>query len=227
MILLCNPHNPTGRLWTSNELERIASIACDYDLYVISDEIHSDIRPQGSAFTSFATTDKYSQLKSVILNAPSKAFNLAGCQNAYMLIKDPDLRERCDRAVNINEVCDVNPFGVAATIAAYNEGSEWLDAMNAYIRENLNTASGIIKKKLPEAVFSIPEAGYLLWLDLKAYGKSSEKLFETMLKHKVMLNRGTDYGPAEDGFMRLNTACPRALLEEGLSRVVAAIKDPD
>ena len=226
-ILLCNPHNPTGRLWTGDELEQIASIACDYDLYVISDEIHSDIRPQGSAFTSLATIDESFRLKSVILNAPSKAFNLAGCQNAYMLIKDPDLRERCDRAVNINEVCDVNPFGVAATIAAYNEGSEWLDAMNAYIRENLNIASGIIKKELSKAAFSIPDAGYLLWLDLKAYGKSSEKLFETMLKHKVMLNRGTDYGPAEDGFMRLNTACPRALLEEGLSRVVAAVKDPD
>ncbi len=225
VLLICNPHNPTGRLWTREELRRMGDIALEHGLYVISDEIHCDIRPGGSAFTPFASLgEKYAHI-SVTLNAPSKAFNLAGCQNAWMLIPDPKLRERCYRAVNINEVCDVNPFGVAAAIAACTQGGPWLDELNAYLRGNLEAASKFIRERLPKASFAIPEAGYLVWLDLRKYCKSSERLEQAILGRGVMLSAGTEYGPEGEGFMRLNTACPRALLMEGLERMALGVGD--
>jgi len=225
VLLICNPHNPTGRLWSRDELLRMGRIALEHGLYVISDEIHCDIRPSGSAFTPFASLGKEFASISVTLNAPSKAFNLAGCQNAYMVVPDPAVRERCDRAVNINEVCDVNPFGVAAAIAAYTEGRPWLDSLNAYLRGSIEAAAAFIRERLPKARFAIPEAGYLMWLDLNGYCHDSDALDSALLKRGVMLSRGTEYGAQWEGFMRLNTACPRSLLLKGLERLEQGVTD--
>ncbi|MGN0908924.1 MAG: MalY/PatB family protein, partial [Succinivibrio sp.] len=225
VMLICNPHNPSGRLWTRDELRMMGELALEHGLFVISDEIHCDIRPEGARFTPFASLGADFASISVTLNAPSKAFNLAGCQNAYMMVPDPTLRERCDRAVNINEVCDVNPFGVAAAIAAYTHGAPWLDALNAYLRENIEQAAAFMGRELPKARFAIPDAGYLMWLDLREYCQSSSRLDEAMQERGVMLSRGTEYGRECEGFMRLNTACPRKLLMEGLQRMARGVED--
>ncbi|MDY6322300.1 MAG: MalY/PatB family protein [Succinivibrio sp.] len=223
-LLLCNPHNPTGRLWTRGEITRIAELARKHGVIVLSDEIHSDVRPEGSAFTSFAALPPEFSQHAVVFNAPSKAFNLAGLQDAYIIIRDPALFERIDRQVNINEICDLNPFGVRALIAAYEEGRPWLAALNAYLRENLAQAGKFFNSELPGIKFALPEATYLMWLDFRAFGKSSDELWELFVKNGVMLSKGTIYGAKSDGFMRLNAACPRPLLMQGLERIAKALR---
>ena len=221
-LLLCNPHNPTGRIWTRDELMRIASLCEKYDITVIADEIHSDLRSRDSVFTSFATLN--SKVKTVTLNAPSKAFNLAGLQCAYIMSKEASLLREIDRRVNINEICDLNVFGIEALIAAYNEGEGWLESLNDYIRENLHCAYEFFAKELPQVKIFMPQSTYLMWLDLRSYGLSSDELFKKFLEAGVMLSRGSDYGIEGDGFMRLNVACPQDLLLKGLERIKKALQ---
>lgn len=223
VLLLCNPHNPTGRLWTRAELQRIGELCLKHEVLVLSDEIHSDLRPHDSMFTPFISLGGEFAAITVTMNAPSKAFNLAGLQNAYMLLPNHKLYERVDRAVNINEICDVNPFGVAALIAAYTGGKAWLEELNAYLRENMQAVCDFMTRRLPQVKCYLPEATYLMWLDFRALGKSSEELYALFVKHGVMLSAGTAYGGEGAGFMRLNAACPRELLLKGLERIARAL----
>lgn len=223
ILLLCNPHNPTGRLWTTEELNKIATLCLKHDIIVISDEIHCDLRPKNAIFTPFASLDAKIAARTVTMNAPSKAFNLAGLQNAYMVIPNPSLYERVDRAVNINEICDVNPFGVEALIAAYTEGEDWLSALNIYLRDNLQSVCSFMHARLPKVNCYMPEATYLMWLDFRGYGLNSDELYNRFLRHGVMLSKGTAYGAQGEGFMRLNVACPKALLLQGLERIANAL----
>lgn len=217
VLLLCNPHNPTGRIWTRDELLRIASLCERYEITVISDEIHSDLRPNDSVFTSFASLD--TKVPVITLNAPSKAFNLAGLQCAYIFTQDQKLMREIDRRVNINEICDLNVFGPEALIAAYNDGEEWLNSLNDYLRDNIRSVAEFLNKELPLVKFFMPQATYLMWLDFRAYKLNSDKLFKKFLNAGVMLSRGTDYGCEGDGFMRLNVATSRALLTQGLQKI--------
>ena len=223
VLLLCNPHNPTGRLWSKKELTRLADIVRKYHVFVISDEIHSDLRPNDSHFNVFATVAPDLQDRIITMNSPSKAFNLAGLQNAYMIIKNPDVRYCVDRRVNINEICDSNVFGVSALIAAYSEGEPWLKELNDYLRANIDAVCEFMRHNLPMAKVYAPEATYLMWLDLNQYASHSAKLSELFIRSGVMLSSGTAYGKDCDGFMRLNVACPREQLMESLNRMKKAL----
>ena len=217
--LLCNPHNPCGRVWTKEELTRIGEICRKHGVWVISDEIHNEIVMPGHRYTPFASLSEDNRRCSVTCVSPSKSFNLAGLQIANIICSDVALSRRIDRAININEVCDVNPFGVVATIAAYNESEDWIDELNSYIWKNYET----LKRMLALPITPL-EGTYLAWVDCSSIcqklSMNSEKLEEYLMeKAKVYLNAGTMYGKAGEGFMRINLACPNVILTEALKRL--------
>lgn len=219
VMLLCNPHNPAGRVWTREELERIGGICLRNRVTVVSDEIHCELVFPGHSYTPFASISEEFRHNSVSCISASKAFNIAGLQLANIVCENEDLRARIDRAVNDNEICDVNPFGVIATQAAYNESGEWLDQLLEYIYGNYRFMQEFCREHLPEYPLTELEGTYLVWMDTSRPGMKSADL-EKELRNKagVWLNAGTMYGAEGEGFMRWNIACPRANLEEGLKR---------
>ena len=226
VFLLCNPHNPAGRVWTKEELERMNDICLTHGVRVISDEIHCELVMPGHRFTPFAAISDACRDNSVVLNSPTKAFNIAGLQIANIICADPAMRRRIDRAVNINEVCDVNPFGVVALQAAYNESEEWLDSLNHYIWGNYLALKEFIAKELPRLEVARLEGTYLAWVDIKATGLTSDEAYEKLMKEgRVYVNSGTMYGRrAGEGYLRINLACPRATLLEGLKRMGGVLR---
>ena len=225
LLLLCNPHNPSGRVWTPAELRRIGEICLRHGVLVVSDEIHCELTYEGHDYTPFATLSEEFQRRSVTCISPSKAFNLAGLQIANIVAADRDIRRRIDRAININEVCDVNPFGVEALIAAYNEGAEWLDALKKYLWENFRYLVMYLAEHLPELTVVPLEGTYLAWIDCRALSVGSERMAQRLLDEaRLMVNSGTLYGPGGEGFIRLNFACPRVLLIDGLERLTGILK---
>lgn len=226
VFLLCNPHNPAGRVWTKEELERMNDICLAHGVRVISDEIHCELVMPGHRFTPFAAISDACRDNSVVLNSPTKAFNIAGLQIANIICADPAMRRRIDRAVNINEVCDVNPFGVAALQAAYNESEEWLDSLNHYIWGNYLALKEFIAKELPRLEVTRLEGTYLAWVDIKATGLTSDEAYGKLMKEgRVYVNSGTMYGRrAGEGYLRINLACPRATLLEGLKRMGGVLR---
>jgi cystathionine beta-lyase len=226
VFLLCNPHNPAGRVWTKEELERMNDICLTYGVRVISDEIHCELVMPGHRFTPFAAISDACRDNSVVLNSPTKAFNIAGLQIANIICADPAMRRRIDRAVNINEVCDVNPFGVVALQAAYNESEEWLDSLNHYIWGNYLALKEFIAKELPRLEVTRLEGTYLAWVDIKATGLTSDEAYGKLMKEgRVYVNSGTMYGRrAGEGYLRINLACPRATLLEGMKRMGGVLR---
>ncbi|WP_306571621.1 MalY/PatB family protein [Segatella buccae] len=226
VFLLCNPHNPAGRVWTKEELERMNDICLAHGVRVISDEIHCELVMPGHRFTPFAAISDACRDNSVVLNSPTKAFNIAGLQIANIICADPAMRRRIDRAVNINEVCDVNPFGVVALQAAYNESEEWLDSLNHYILGNYLALKEFIAKELPRLEVARLEGTYLAWVDIKATGLTSDEAYEKLMKEgRVYVNSGTMYGRrAGEGYLRINLACPRATLLEGMKRMGGVLR---
>lgn len=226
VFLLCNPHNPAGRVWTKEELERMNDICLTHGVRVISDEIHCELVMPGHRFTPFAAISNACRDNSVVLNSPTKAFNIAGLQIANIICADPAMRRRIDRAVNINEVCDVNPFGVVALQAAYNESEEWLDSLNHYIWGNYLALKEFIAKELPRLEVARLEGTYLAWVDIKATGLTSDEAYEKLMKEgRVYVNSGTMYGRrAGEGYLRINLACPRATLLEGMKRMGGVLR---
>lgn len=226
VFLLCNPHNPAGRVWTKEELERMNDICLAHGVRVISDEIHCELVMPGHRFTPFAAISDACRDNSVVLNSPTKAFNIAGLQIANIICADPAMRRRIDRAVNINEVCDVNPFGVVALQAAYNESEEWLDSLNHYIWGNYLALKEFIAKELPRLEVTRLEGTYLAWVDIKVTGLTSDEAYGKLMKEgRVYVNSGTMYGRrAGEGYLRINLACPRATLLEGLKRMGGVLR---
>ena len=226
VFLLCNPHNPAGRVWTKEELERMNDICLAHGVRVISDEIHCELVMPGHRFTPFAAISNACRDNSVVLNSPTKAFNIAGLQIANIICADPAMRRRIDRTVNINEVCDVNPFGVVALQAAYNESEEWLDSLNHYIWGNYLALKEFIAKELPRLEVARLEGTYLAWVDIKATGLTSDEAYEKLMKEgRVYVNSGTMYGRrAGEGYLRINLACPRATLLEGMKRMGGVLR---
>lgn len=220
LLLLCNPHNPTGRVWTREELDKIKKICKEGDVKVVSDEIHCELTMPGIEYVPYGTVDE----EAIICCSPSKAFNIAGLQIANIIVPDADERASVDKAININEVCDVNPFGVVALQAAYNEGASWLDALRGYLYENYKALRSFFAENLPQFKVCDLEATYLAWVDVRPLGISSVDLEEIALeRHGVWINAGTMY--ALDGYIRINMACPRSRLMEGLSRLRFAIHE--
>ena len=220
VLLLCNPHNPTGRVWTRDELRRIGDICLRHGVFVIADEIHGELTYEGHDYTPFASLGDDLLQGSATCLSPSKAFNIAGLQIANIVAADGEVRRRIDRAINDNEVCDVNPFGVLATIAAYNEGAPWLDELRQYLWGNYQYLCRFLGERLPGCTVSPLEGTYLPWLDCRRTGLASDELAGRLLRRqRLMVNPGTMYGPGGEGFLRLNMACPRALWQEGLERL--------
>lgn len=225
VLILCNPHNPSGRVWTKDELRRVADICAANNVFVIADEIHCELTYNGSKYVPYGSLGADAMRNAAICLSASKAFNIAGLQIANIVAADADIRARIDRAININEVCDVNPFGVVATIAAYNESKEWLDDLRSYIWANYCLARDFFGEFLPAFKVTPMEGTYLMWIDITATGLSSEQVCERLVNEaKVRLAPGPDYGPGGEGFVRLNLACPRHTLFEALDRIASVFK---
>lgn len=224
VFLLCNPHNPAGRVWTKEELQRMGEICRKHGVFVIADEIHCELVMPDYEYTPFASLSEEFLQCSATCVAPTKAFNIAGLQIANVIAKDPVIRERIDRAINIHEICDVNPFGVIATEAAYtDEGAEWLQQLNVYLKGNYEYLCEFISKQLPQLSVTVLEGTYLAWVDCSTLDMSSSQIVKRLLKHGVWLNEGEIYGERQRAFVRINLACPRKILEEGLRRVAQAL----
>lgn len=225
IFLLCNPHNPAGRVWKKEELQRMGEICQKHDVFVISDEIHCELVMPGNAYTPFASLSDDFLKNSATCVAPTKAFNIAGLQIANIIVKDRTKRERIDRAINIHEVCDVNPFGVIATEAAYTEeGAEWLRQLNTYLFANYRFLCDFFSKHFPSLEVVKLEGTYLVWVDCSSLSKSSTEIVNNLYRHGVWMNDGVMYGENLRAFIRINIACPRRILEEGLLRMEKALR---
>ncbi len=221
LFILCNPHNPAGRVWTPDELRHINDLCLRHNVRVVSDEIHCELTMPGYTYTPFASVSEACLNNSVTLNSPSKSFNTAGLQIANIISNDAAIRRRINRAININEVCDVNPFGVIALQAAYNEGEAWLEALKAYLYANYVALQSFFAEQLPQLPVTKLEGTYLVWVDISATGLDADSLTDRLLHEaKVMVNSGTMYGrEAGKHFIRINIACPKARLMQALTRI--------
>ena len=219
LLLLCNPQNPTGRVWTRAELEQVRDICRRNGVRVLSDEIHCELIHKGYEYIPYATIDP----EAVVCCSPSKAFNTAGLQTANIVCPDTETRDLIDRAINDNEVCDINPFGVVALEAAYNDGGEWLDALNNYLEDNYRYLRETLGSAFPQLRICDSQATYLAWIDIRPLGISSDNLDKLLRENgKVHINSGTMY--AGDGYIRINYACPRLRLAEALRRMTGILK---
>lgn len=222
LMLLCNPHNPGGRVWTRDELTRVAELCHKYGVRVVSDEIHCELTLYDNEYVPFGSLPDELSHGSITCCSPSKAFNTAGLQIANIVCRDAEVRNRIDRAININEVCDVNPFGVIALQAAYSdEGYEWLTQLRAYISSNYDLLRERFARELPKCKVMRMEGTYLAWIDCSELHISSDEI-EEMLMHenKVWVNAGSMYGTEGAAFIRINMACTSELLNEGITRIV-------
>ena len=226
LFLLCNPHNPAGRVWSKDELARMNEICMRHDVKVISDEIHCELIMPGYVFTPFATVNADCQRNSVVFNSPTKNFNIAGLQIANIICADKEWYRRIDRAINIFEVCDVNPFGPLALEAAYNESEDWIDELMPYIADNYALLKDTFAKEVPNYEVLKLEGTYLAWVDIRKSGLTANALTEKLLREgKVQVNSGIIYSKNDgEGYIRINLACPRATLQEGLKRIVNVLK---
>lgn len=217
VFLLCNPHNPTGRVWTREELQRMADICHKHHLRILSDEIHGELTMPGHQLCPMGIVDK----DAIILNSPSKSFNTAGLQIANIICQDAATRRRIDRAINIHEVCDVNPFGPVALMAAYNDSEDWIDELNEYLWGNYTTLCKFIAKHIPQWKVMPLEGTYLVWVDVSECCNDVAAYCEQLMQDaRVWLNPGTMYGAESGrGFVRINIACPRSVLTEALQRI--------
>ena len=227
LMLLCNPHNPGGRVWTRDELTRVAELCRKYGVRVVSDEIHCELTLYDNEYVPFGSLPDELSRDSITCCSPSKAFNTAGLQIANIVCRDAEVRNRINRAININEVCDVNPFGVIALQAAYSdEGYEWLTQLRKYISANYDLLLERFARELPKCKVMRMEGTYLAWIDCSELHISSDEI-EKMLMHenKVWVNAGSMYGAEGAAFIRINMACTSELLNEGITRIVNGLGD--
>ena len=225
LMLLCNPHNPIGKIWDRETLARIGALCRKHHVVVISDEIHCDITAPGTEYVPFASVSEDCRDNSVTCIAPTKAFNIAGLQTAAVSIPNPVLRHKVWRGLNTDEVAEPNAFAVDAAIAAFTKGGEWLDALRAYLEDNKFFVREFIERELPQLHVVTSEATYLLWVDLGREECSAEEAAEFIREETgLYLSAGNPFGGDGGRFLRLNTACPRAVLEDGLARLKEGIQ---
>ena len=223
LFLLCNPHNPGGRVWKADELVRIADICAKNGVIVISDEIHCDMALTGYKHTVFATVSEAAAQNSVTLMAASKTFNIAGLKSSYHIIQNEALRKQYSEYLTRSELDTAHLFATTAVAVAYNEGDEWLAQMLQYVEENIAFLDKYLKENMPKISFIRPQASYLVFLDARELGMPQERLVKFFLKEaKVAMNDGTMFGQEGAGFMRMNLGCPRAMLQQALEQIKAA-----
>ncbi len=225
LLILCNPHNPVGRVWRKDELQTIADICLEKNITILSDEIHSDlILPGHKHFPLASLSDKIAAI-TVTLMAPSKTFNMAGLASSAAITSNPDLKRQFEKIPNSMHISSGNLFGITAFEAAYTHGDIWLHELVLYLDKNLTFIEQFINANIPSMKVVRAEGTYLAWLDCTNLGMNDKDLRDFFIhKAKVGLNSGTDFGSGGEGFMRINFGCPKSVLEKGLTRIEAAIK---
>ena len=214
MMILCNPHNPIGKVWDKLTLEQIGELCFKHHVLVLSDEIHCDLTDTGVEYIPFASVSEKCANNSITCIAPTKAFNLAGLQTSAVMIPNEVIRHKMNRALNTDEVAEPNALAMEATIAAFTEGEAWLNELRTYIEGNKIVVRDFLKSELPELYLVPSQATYLLWIDCKGITEDTTDLCETLRSESgLYVSRGSSYGDTGKGFIRLNVACPRARLE--------------
>ncbi|PAE20027.1 cystathionine beta-lyase [Bacillus sp. 7504-2] len=223
LFLLCNPHNPSGRAWNRDELTRIAELCIQYNCYILSDEIHSDLMFKPNRHLPIASLDERYKEQIITCIAPSKTFNLAGLQASAAIIPNKEIRSLFKDVQNKLGFFSLNTFGIIAMEAAYKYGDVWLEELLVYLQKNVATATSFIENELPNLTVMQPDGTYLLWIDCRKLGLSDEELKERLIKKgKLGLEPGPKYGHGGEGFVRMNIACTHDTLVEGLKRLKTA-----
>ena len=227
-FILCSPHNPVGRVWTREELERLGDICLKHGVFVISDEIHCDFTQKGHRHIVFPTVKNQFESTCAVCTSPSKSFNVAGLQISNIYIPDQTVRKKFEDELDVMGYWEPSVFGMTACRAAYEKGGKWLDALKDYLDGNLSLVRDYLKDNLPEVKLIEPEGTYLIWLDCRALGLSDEQLQTAVeSKGKLWLDDGYVFGAGGSGFERINIACPRATLKTALDRLKYALKSAD
>ncbi len=224
LMILCNPHNPVGKIWDRESLARIGELCKKHHVTVVSDEIHCDLTAPGLSYVPFASVSDTCREISISLIAPTKTFNIAGLQTAAVVVPNPVLRHKMWRALNTDEVAEPNAFAIQAAIAAFTKGAKWLDELREYVQENKRIVKAFLEKELPEISLVSMDVTYLLWLDCRAFTDNSEELAQQIReKTGLYLSDGVEYGGDGASFLRMNVACPRTTLLDGLERLKKAL----
>ncbi|NLJ58910.1 MAG: pyridoxal phosphate-dependent aminotransferase [Tissierellia bacterium] len=220
LFILCNPHNPIGRVWTKEELSKMTDLCYENNVKILSDEIHSDIILKGYKHTVINTVSEKAKNISLVCQSPSKTFNIAGLSTSFIIVENEVLRKQMWDSAAALGIDSVNLFGLTAVEAAYTYGEKWLDEMLLYIEANGEFVVNYIKEKLPKIKTYKPQATYLMWLDFRACNLSQGDLMNKLINGaRVVLNSGTDFGEEGQGFVRLNIGCSKAMLKECLDRI--------
>ncbi|MBR1691869.1 MAG: pyridoxal phosphate-dependent aminotransferase [Lachnospiraceae bacterium] len=223
LFFLCNPHNPVGRAWTKEELCRIGDLCVKHNVLVVSDDIHADFTWNGQHLIYAKLKPEFAE-HSIICTSPTKTFNIAGLQISNIFIPNSRLRHAFRRQVGAAGYSQCNGAGIRACEAAYTHGEEWMQAMKEYVKANIEYTYEFVKANLPELRMAKPEATYLVWLDCRGLGLDASQLEDLIIKKaKLWLDGGFIFGPAGEGFQRVNVACPRSVLEEALGRLERAV----
>lgn len=224
MMILCSPHNPVSRIWSREELKKVAQLCLENEVLLISDEIHNDLVFSGYKHTIFGLVGDEYLNNLIVCTAPSKTFNMAGMQSSNVIIPNPSLMRRFRRVLERNSIGSQNPLSIVSLEAAYKHGEEWLEQLLEYLEGNIKFIDEYLKNNIPKARMIKPQATYLAWIDFSAYVDEGSKIEELMAKKgKIAMDGGTWFGSQGAGFMRLNFACPRELLRQGLDRMKLAI----
>lgn len=224
-IILCSPHNPVGRVWTTDELTRIAKLCLKYDVLILSDEIHADLVYSGHTHIPIASISEEIAAQTVTFMSPSKTFNLAGLHASYIITSDQIKRDEIDNWLNKQGLDSLNTMGITALDAAYEHGEPWLEELLELLTENQNYVISMFKKHTTELKVLRSEGTYLMWIDCSGLNMETKELKKFMIeKARIGLNPGVNYGDEGAQYMRINIACPRATLEEGINRIITAVK---
>ncbi|MBP3237216.1 MAG: pyridoxal phosphate-dependent aminotransferase [Bacteroidales bacterium] len=222
-LLFCNPHNPCGRVWPKEDLLKVAEICRRHGVIVISDEIHCELEMPGCHFTPMASLSPEIQDNTIQMGSPSKSFNIAGLEISNIITSRKDWKMMIDKVINIYEHCDLNPFGIVALQAAYDEGEDWLKELNQYLWDNYLELVYLFEDEIPDVLVSKLEGTYLAWIDVRSVGMPTEEIEKSLIENEhVWINSGVMYG--KEGFMRINIACPRTRLLAGIERIAQGLK---
>jgi cysteine-S-conjugate beta-lyase len=224
LFILCNPHNPSGRVWSKEELTKIGDLCIKHNVLIISDDIHSDLLLFGNQYTPIASIRKDIANQTITCIAPSKTFNLAGLQASILLIPNDSLKRRYNEVQQLFGVMGINTLGADAMQAAYEHGSKWLDELIQYLQENVLLIEEYLMNHLPQVKIMRPESTYLVWIDVRSLNITDKELQELLLnKGKLALHIGSKFGKNGEGFLRMNIACPKETLLDGLKRLEMAL----
>ena len=224
LFLFCHPHNPGGRVWTREELKKVATICAQNNVIIVADEIHADLTLLPYEHIPFASVSEEAKQNSVVFASPSKAFNMAGLATSYAVIANPILRRRFESYVEGNELAAGNVFAFNTVVAAYNKGEEWLQQMLTYVQGNIDEVVSYIKENIPQLKVIIPQASYLVFIDFSALQLNQKDIVALCTNRAhLALNDGSIYGEEGNGYMRINLACPRSVVRQALAQLKDAI----